>query len=107
MDFVHGQQVIGLGRVIRAQWRYEEPSFDSPAVGMSYADEVLSIYDEGTSDAQRAPRGTEHNLLWYRVDDGWVHSGFVQPVRNVLNRPVGPQDIPPGGFLGRGHRPLH
>lgn len=90
---------IGLGRVIRAQQRYDEPSFAGNVIATSYADTVLRIYEERTSDTAAAPAGTEHNLLWYRVDDGWLYSGFVQPVRNALNRPIALDDIPPEGFL--------
>jgi len=90
---------IGLGRVIRAQQRYDAPSFSANVIATSYPDTVLRLYEEHTSDPITAPAGTEHNLLWYRVDDGWLHSAFVQPVRNVLNRPVSSGDIPPEGFL--------
>ncbi len=90
---------IGLGRVIHAQKRYAEPSFYAAVLGTSYADEVVSIYAEHRGDAGNAPAGTEHNRVWYQVPDGWLHSGFVQPVRNRLNRPEVPEAIPAHGFL--------
>lgn len=31
---------------------------------------------------------TEYNPIWYRIPDGFVHSGFLQPAENILNKPL-------------------
>jgi hypothetical protein len=41
---------------------------------------------------------SSHNLVWYKAgDNGYIHSGSVQPVRTLHNEPV--KDIPEGGQL--------
>jgi len=40
----------------------------------------VMIYEQQVGDAEPA-----HNPIWFRVDEGWIHSSLVQPVRNELN----------------------
>lgn len=84
---------IGLGRTTRALQCYDQPSFSAKELKVHSADTVFQIYEKQDGDT-----GTSsHNPIWFRVDDGWVHSSFVQPVRDELNTPI--LDIPKGGFL--------
>ncbi len=84
---------IGLGRVTNTVRRRDRPSSSGKALGLQRADDVLAIYEQKVGeDAEPA-----HNLIWFRVDDGWIHSSFVQPVHNDLNTPI--LEIPEGGFL--------
>jgi lipoprotein-anchoring transpeptidase ErfK/SrfK len=55
-------------------------------------DTVINIYEERVGD----PRPT-HNPIWLRTDDGWLHSSYVQPVREEMNQPV--VKVPAGGML--------
>ncbi len=87
-----GTDPLGLGRVTTAVHRRDQPSLSGKQLGIYYADSVLNLYE-----AQADPADTSHNPIWFRTDDGWVHSSLVQPVRNDLNAPV--LDIPAEGFL--------
>ena len=91
-DKFPSQTSIGLGRVTRALQAYDQPSFSGKKVRVCGVDTVLNIYEEKTGDAE-----TPHNAIWFRIDDGWVHLSFIQPVRNDLNTPI--LDVPDGGFL--------
>lgn len=82
----------GLGRVTRALQVYDQSSFSGRKVRVYGVDTLLNLYEEETGEAENP-----HNATWYRVDDGWVYSSFVQPVRNLLNMPL--QRIPAGGAL--------
>jgi len=87
--------VLGLGRVTHSSLRaYEQPRFAAKAVKKTfYVDTVLKLYEEEAS----GDPGSSKNPVWWRADEGWVHSSWVQPVRNDLNQPV--TQIPSGGFL--------
>ncbi len=91
-DKLPSQAPKGLGRVTRALQAYDQPSFSGKKIRVYGVDSALNIYEEKTGDME-----TSHNAVWFRIDDGWVHSSFVQPVRNDLNAPI--LDIPAGGFL--------
>ena len=83
---------LWLGRAVRALKYYEQPTYKSKAPGTYRADTILNIYEEKMGDAR-----TSHNRLWYRTADGWIHSAYVQPVRNAWNRPI--LEIPETGLL--------
>lgn len=51
--------------------------------GVKY-DEVLPIF---ASIDGKPPRGFRHNAIWYDVGEGYVHSSYVVPVREVYNQP--------------------
>ena len=52
---------------------YREPSFHSERLGMLKRDEIISIQEEIT-----ASNGPSYNPLWYRLAQGFVHSGYLQ-----------------------------
>lgn len=81
-----------LGRTTRSLYYYAQPSTSSKALGYYYTDTILRIYEQRKGDPEPA-----HNPIWLRTDEGWVHSSFVQPVRQEINTPI--LDIPPSGFL--------
>ena len=98
-DHFSSQAPKRLGRVTRALQAYDQPSFSGQKIHVYGVDTILNIYEEKIGDAE-----TSHNAIWFRADEGWVHSSFVQPVRDELNTPT--LDIPKGGFLAEVTVPL-
>jgi lipoprotein-anchoring transpeptidase ErfK/SrfK len=73
---------------------YDIPSFSGKKTNLFWRDSVLPITDVTVGDNQ-----PEYNRIWYRIgDEGYAHSGTIQPVRTILNEPN--PDIPPDGVLG-------
>lgn len=89
------QTPILLGRVTNSALRaYEKPRFAAKVVEkVFYADTLLNIYEE----EKDGDPGQSQNPVWWRTDEGWVHSSLIQPVRNDLNEPI--LDDPREGFL--------
>jgi lipoprotein-anchoring transpeptidase ErfK/SrfK len=56
-----------------AIYLYREPSFRSQRLGMLKRDEIISIQEEIT-----ASKGPAYNPVWYRLAEGFVHSGYLQ-----------------------------
>ena len=81
-----------LGRTIYSLRYYDQPSFSSRELGYYVTDSVVDILEEKVGD----PEPT-HNPIWLLTEKGWLHSAFVQPVRNILNQPV--LKIPSAGML--------
>ncbi len=81
-----------LGRAIYSLRYYEQPSLSSKELGFYNRDSVLNIHEEKVGDPEPV-----HNPIWLRTDDGWVYSGYVQPVKDELNTPI--LKIPSGGML--------
>jgi len=70
-----------LGRVTAKSISvYEEPSDKSRILFQRYRDEIVNIYFSVTSED-----GPGYNPIWHRVWGGYMHSGYVQPVRYQLN----------------------
>jgi hypothetical protein len=86
---------LKMGRVLEDTVAvYKQPYFDAELVNMYWRDLVYPINSIVLGDKQ-----PEHNRLWFRMnDEGYVHSGKVQPV--AVN-PVTPLDsVPEKGVLG-------
>lgn len=66
---------------------------DDLAYTVHYSD-VLPIY--GAVHADPRP-GFEHNDIWYDVGDGFIHSSWIVPCREIYNEP---EDVPFEGFWG-------
>jgi hypothetical protein len=66
-----------MGRVT-VSWigLYREPSFRAKQLARLTRDELIPILAHETSDD-----GPAHNPAWYRVPDGYAHSGHLQLVR--------------------------
>jgi hypothetical protein len=86
------RQAEGLGRAIHTIRIHDRPSADAPQVGLLAAETVFSIFGTVLSDDDNT------NRTWFEMQRGFVHSAAVQPVRWLLNEPVGA--MPEGGFLG-------
>jgi len=71
---------------------YNQPSFSGDPVRQLWVDSVFSISEVTVGDEEPA-----HNMVWYKIDEGFVHSGGVQPVKTILNQPN--WEIPEGGQL--------
>jgi hypothetical protein len=69
--------LLGLGRVtVSWIYLYDEPSFQARQLTLLSRDTIVTLLGRETSDD-----GPSHNPLWYRVPDGFVHSGYIQRVR--------------------------
>lgn len=71
-----GPTRMGVGRVT-VDWigLYTEPSFQSTQLDRLTRDNLISLVDRVSAD--NAP---QHNPIWYRVLEGYVHSGHIQRV---------------------------
>jgi lipoprotein-anchoring transpeptidase ErfK/SrfK len=83
-----------LGRVTtRMIWMYDHPSSEATRVKFCQRDALLNITNTTISEDV-----TAHNRVWYEIGaEGFVYSGYVQPVRTILNTPC--MDIPKNGLL--------
>ena len=72
------------GRVtVRTVWAHESPSVDAAKVRLLQRDSLFDITDIAVSDDT-----VSHNRIWYRAgNEGYVHSGNIQPVRTNLSQP--------------------
>jgi lipoprotein-anchoring transpeptidase ErfK/SrfK len=71
---------------------YAEPSFRSKRLARLGRDEILSPEGQETSD-----EGPAHNRLWFRLADGYAHSGNLQLVRWLPQTSI--RNLPDGGGL--------
>lgn len=98
--FFQPQQIIRgffsdqLGRVAESKTTvYDRPSLDGNQIKVYWRDMILPITEVTVGDIE-----PKYNRIWYRIgDEGFVHSGGIQPVRTQLNEPR--SDIPFGGTL--------
>jgi lipoprotein-anchoring transpeptidase ErfK/SrfK len=81
------------GRVIHTVAVYEEASTSSERTATFYRDEQVRLLGE-----TRAPFSA-HNDLWYEVEDGYVHSAWILPVRVYAPQPF-IEDVGAWGFWG-------
>jgi len=83
-----------LGRIISwyQQAVRQEPSPKAPVVAWKNHDTVIPLYSAVAGDP---PWPT--NPIWYQTEEGYIHSGFVQPVENNRQTEV-LTDIAPPGF---------
>jgi hypothetical protein len=72
--------------------------FDKPSLS---ANKVKLYWRDGLFPITAATIGDEepsYNRIWYQIgEEGFVHSGSVQPVRTIVNQPV--WDVPSTGVL--------
>ena len=82
------------GRVLDASVDiYDLPSLSAKRVNTYFRDWVLPITDITTGSSEDS-----FNMVWYKVgDEGYVHSGSIQPVLTQTNPVV--SDIPPDGAV--------
>lgn len=89
-DLAPGQQ----GRVCEGSVKvYDRPSFQGREIKTYWKDTVLPITDITLGDKEPA-----FNRIWYYIgDEGYAHSGAIQPVQTQLNDPA--SALPPEGAL--------
>lgn len=82
------------GRVIDSSIKmYDIPSFKGKVIKTYWKDMLLSITEATIGDDEPA-----HNRVWYNIgNEGYVHSGSIQPVRTQLNPVI--TEIPLNGVL--------
>jgi hypothetical protein len=72
---------------------FDQPTFSGQRLKLLWRDAVVPISSVTISDDN-----SSHNQVWYQIgEEGYVHSGLIQPVRLELNTPV--FSLPPGGAL--------
>lgn len=83
-----------IGRVAETKAiLYDRPSLNGNHEKIYWRDMVIPISEVTVGDQE-----PKHNRIWYRVgQEGFVHSGSIQPVRTQLNTVE--NDIPFGGTL--------
>jgi len=86
-----GQQ----GRILETNINvFDIPSFTGKIVKFYWKDSVVSITNVTIGD-----NDPPYNRVWYKIgEEGYAHSGTIQPVRTRLNLPT--NEIPAGGVLG-------
>src|SRR5512139_1456379 len=82
------------GRIIdRTVWAYAEPNLKAKRVKLYWHDLVVPITNTTIGTDESA-----YNRVWYQLENGgYAYSGWIQPVRTILNNP---QEIPTRGALG-------
>ncbi len=72
---------------------YDSPSFNAKVLHAFGKDEVVNIAEQVDGD-----EGNPYNKNWYRIDNGYTYSGWVQPVQTQHQKTV--FDVPAGGQVG-------
>jgi len=71
----------GMGRVaVELVYVYEQPSYQSARIGHLKRDQLIWVLETAESlnlDAR--------NRVWYRIDSGYIHSAYIQPVTGRRN----------------------
>ncbi len=73
---------------------FDAPLLEANTLGYRFRDELLDF-----RYALHPLAGPAYNPLWYRIDEGYVHSAFIQPVKNQINQVMA--NIPEAGQLCR------
>jgi len=60
---------------------YDAPAFKAKKLSLLGKDQVVGITESVLGDG-------DHNRVWYRFDGGFTYSGWLQPVRTTLQKPV-------------------
>ena len=72
---------------------YLKPSFSEKKDKSLWRDTVFPIIEATAGVGEPI-----HNRIWYKLNDGYVHSGDIQPVRTLINQVT--SQIPEVGILG-------
>jgi len=73
---------------------FDLPRLNATTLGYRFRDELLNV-----SYSLSPLSGPAYNPLWYRLPDGYVHAGLIQPVTVEYNQPV--ETLPEQGKLFR------
>jgi L,D-transpeptidase catalytic domain len=63
---------------------YDAPAFQSNQIHHFGADKVIEI----AGLEENGEPGNPYNSVWYRVDNGYTYSGWIQPVETNYQKPV-------------------
>ncbi len=75
---------VGMARVATAEVAlYQEPDLRSKRIGRLLRDQVIDLWE-----VVRSPAGPSRNPVWYRLDEGWVHSALLQRVDQQHLNPI-------------------
>jgi lipoprotein-anchoring transpeptidase ErfK/SrfK len=81
------KDAIGLVRVTTAGGieLYDTPAYpryrpETQVIGTRARDQLLYVYEKFESE-----HGPDFNPSWYRLDDGYAHTAYLQPVKTLLN----------------------
>lgn len=90
-----------LGRVTRSSIPVRaEPNENNPRIGKLYRDELVDLLE-----IVESAHGPAHNPRWYRVEQGYIHSAYIQRVEdNPANSII--ETIPESGILGQVSVPI-
>lgn len=79
-------QAERLGRVCKGKWDLKaRPNPDSKTVNVVYEDAVFPWLREVVGEK---PNLIFNNQRWIETPDGYIYAPFIQPVRNLPNKPV-------------------
>jgi hypothetical protein len=73
---------------------YDAPTFQTQQIHHFGADKVVEIIGID----ENGERGNPHNSVWYKVDNGYTYSGWIQPVETRYQKPV--FQLPEKGQVG-------
>lgn len=73
---------------------FDAPKLNANTLGYKFRDSLLEV-----EYSLHPLSGPPYNPLWYRIAEGYVHSGLIQPVGNVTNQPAA--NIPDTGQVFR------
>jgi hypothetical protein len=73
---------------------YDAPAFQAKQIHLFGADKVIEIL--GIEESGEP--GNPYNSTWYKVDNGYTYSGWIQPVETNYQKPV--FNIPEKGQVG-------
>jgi lipoprotein-anchoring transpeptidase ErfK/SrfK len=95
LDRAFASPAVTQGRMVQSGISlYSDPSFNAKTPHIFGRDEVVSITAEVDGDP-----GNPFNKKWYQINnDGYVYSGFIQPVETQYQKPD--FQIPTAGQLG-------
>lgn len=72
---------------------YDAPAFNAKKIHVFGRDQIVDIQGQVEGD-----EGNPYNKVWFKVDDGYTYSGWLQPVETRFQKPV--YAVPPTGQLG-------
>jgi hypothetical protein len=96
-DSAHRAAFTFQGRICAGSlWSRDIPSNKGKRVKLYWRDLVVALVGSALDDDTEA-----YNRVWYEMEDGsFLYSGWVQPVRTLLNEPYSGTTYPEEGLLG-------
>ncbi len=73
---------------------FDLPKLNATTIGYRFRDELLNV-----QFPLNPLTGPAYNPLWYRISEGYVHAGLIQPVKIEYNQPL--DTVPEQGQLFR------